>query len=76
VLEKVVEYADLRKFERFYQRHWVWMSVSMLVALLGLFAWCALSKRSTYSTVFFGAISGLLLVAIVFRATMTRLGKY
>ena len=53
--------------------HWVWMSAVSLTVVLGLFTWCAVSGRSTFSTMAFGALAGLLVLTFIFRVVVTAL---
>lgn len=60
----------------FYDRHWVVVSLCLVVALAGLCAWSDSRVGATWGTIFFGALAGALLLAVVFKTVMTKLEKY
>jgi multisubunit Na+/H+ antiporter MnhE subunit len=66
----------IRRYAEFYERHWVWMSAVSFAVALGLFMWCAVSGRSTFSTVAFGTIVVLLALAFLFRVVVTAQRKH
>jgi hypothetical protein len=60
----------------FYVRHWRLVSLCLVVALAGLCAWSNSRVGVGWGTIFFGALAGALLLTVIFKTVMTRLGKY
>ena len=60
----------------FYERHWALASVAIVLALADICAWSDARVGTEWGTVFFGATAAALLTAVIFKAVMTRAGKY
>jgi hypothetical protein len=59
-----------------YERHWFASSIGVVVALAGICAWSDARVGANWGTIFFGVVTAALLLVVVFKAAMTRLGKY
>jgi hypothetical protein len=52
------------------------VSLCLVVALAGLCGWSNSRVGVSWGTIFFGALAGVLLLAVIFKSVMMRIGKY
>lgn len=55
----------------FYERHWLSMSLAILVGLGGVIAWFLVTKSPSSSVIIVSVIEGGLALALLYRVAMT-----
>jgi hypothetical protein len=68
--------STIGPMREFYRRHWIPISVGNVAALTALAIGLGVSDAPTWTTVFFAAVAGTLLLAVLFRSVMTAQGTY